>query len=86
MYDKVREGFLMTVNLGPELESIVLELARQQGVPPQDLGVEALRERFLAKSVVVQTHEEWMRLLSSAASDCGVSLPNSALSSEGLYD
>ena len=32
------------------------------------------------------THDEWMRRLRSAASDCGVSLSNEALSSEGLYD
>ena len=31
-------------------------------------------------------HEEWMRRLRSIASDCGVSLSNEALSSEGLYD
>ena len=31
-------------------------------------------------------HDEWMRRLRSAASDCGVSLSNEALSSEGLYD
>ena len=30
--------------------------------------------------------EEWLRRLRSAATDCGVSLSNEALSSEGLYD
>lgn len=30
--------------------------------------------------------EEWLRRLRSAATDCGVSLANEALSSEGLYD
>jgi len=32
------------------------------------------------------TQEEWLRRLRGAASDCGVSLSNEALSSEGLYD
>ena len=32
------------------------------------------------------TPEEWLRRLRSAASDCGISLSNEALSSEGLYD
>jgi hypothetical protein len=30
--------------------------------------------------------EEWLRRLRSAATDCGVSISNEALSSEGLYD
>jgi hypothetical protein len=30
--------------------------------------------------------EDWLRRLRRAASDCGVSLPNESLSSEGLYD
>jgi hypothetical protein len=33
-----------------------------------------------------QVQEEWLRRLRSAASDCGVSLSNEAVSSEGLYD
>jgi hypothetical protein len=32
------------------------------------------------------TNDEWLRRLRSAATDCGVSLSNEALSSEGLYD
>jgi predicted DNA-binding antitoxin AbrB/MazE fold protein len=34
----------------------------------------------------VVAEEEWLRRLRSAASDCGVSLTNEALSSEGIYD
>ncbi len=30
--------------------------------------------------------EEWLRRLRGAATDCGVSLSNEALSSEGLYE
>ena len=30
--------------------------------------------------------QEWLRRLRSAATDCGVSLSNEALSSDGLYD
>ena len=74
----------MTLNLGPELESIVVELARKQGVDPQSLILETLRERFLA--VPDANAADWVQLLRQAASDCGVSLRHSALSSEGLYD
>jgi uncharacterized protein (DUF433 family) len=34
----------------------------------------------------VHPRNEWERRLLGIATDCGVSLPNSALSSEGLYD
>jgi len=30
--------------------------------------------------------DDWLRRLRSASTDCGVSLSNEALSSEGLYD
>jgi len=35
---------------------------------------------------VTEAREDWLRRLRSAATDCGVSLANEALSSEGLYD
>jgi hypothetical protein len=33
-----------------------------------------------------ESQDEWERRLREAASDCGVSLSDEALSSEGLYD
>ena len=75
----------MVIRLGPELEAALNEAARRQGVDPEVLAVNALRERFLV-AAALQPQDEWERGLLAAARDCGVSLPDSALSSEGLYD
>jgi predicted transcriptional regulator len=74
----------MVITLGPDLEAALNELAHQQRVAPEVLAVNALRERFLATGL--QPRDEWERGLLEAARDCGVSLSDSALSSEGLYD
>jgi hypothetical protein len=76
----------MVITLDPELEAVLTELARQQGVAPEVLALDTLRERFLARRPPVEPQDEWERRLLQAASDCGVSLPHSALSSEGLYE
>lgn len=33
-----------------------------------------------------EPQDDWQRRLRQAASDCGISLPDSALSSEGIYE
>jgi hypothetical protein len=76
----------MVIRLGPDLETVLSDLARKCGVAPEDLALDALRERFLANTVRPEPRDEWERGLLDAARDCGVSLPNSALSSEGLYE
>lgn len=76
----------MVITLGPELEAALNELARRQGVTPEVLALNALRERFLTPTQPVSPQDEWERRLLGAASDCGVSLPHSAVSSEGLYE
>jgi hypothetical protein len=55
-------------------------------VAPEVIAVSALRERFLGRAVSLQPRDEWKRGLLEAARDCGVSLTDAALSSEGLYD
>ena len=75
----------MVLTISPELEAALNEIARQQGVAPEELAVNALQQRFLA-AAALQARDEWERGLLAAARDCGVSLSNSALSSEGLYD
>jgi hypothetical protein len=75
----------MVVTLGPELEAALKEQARRQGVAPEVLAIKALQERFLA-AAPLQPRDEWERGLLAAARDCGVSLPDSALSSEAIYD
>lgn len=75
----------MLIELGPDLEAVLSDAARQQGLAPEELALDALRERFLGK-LRVASRDDWERGLLDAARNCGVSLPDSALSSEGLYD
>lgn len=77
---------MMVVTLDPELETALTELARQQGVAPEVLALNALRERFLARPPLDQPQDEWERRLLGAATDCGVSLSHEAVSSEGHYE
>lgn len=76
----------MVIHLGSELEAALIESARRQGVAPEVLALDALRERFLAAASTVRPRDEWERRLLGVATDCGVSLPDSALSSDGLYE
>ena len=76
----------MVITLGPDLTAVLNDLARKQGVAPEALAENALRERFLIPAAMVQPRDEWGRGLLAAATDCGVSLSNEAISSEGLYE
>jgi hypothetical protein len=75
----------MVITLGPDLEAALNEEARRQGVAPEHLALDALRERFLAPAAL-QPRDEWERGLLASARPCGVSLPDAAVSSEGLYE
>jgi hypothetical protein len=75
----------MVIILSPELEAALTEQARRQGIAPEVLALNALHERFLGRAPL-EPRDEWERGLLAAAKNCGVSLPNSALSSEALYD
>ena len=79
------KGTAVVIKLGPELEAALNEQARRQGIAPEELALNTLRERFLA-AAALQPRDEWERGLLAAARDCGVSLPDWAVSSEGLYD
>lgn len=76
----------MTITLGTDLEAALKEQARKQGVAPEVLALNVLRERLLTPAQPIEPRDDWERLLRSAATDCGVSLSNEAVSSEGLYD
>ena len=76
----------MVIHLTPQLEAAISEQARQRGVTPEVLVLDALRDRFLARAPTVEPRDEWERKLFEAAIDCGVSPPDWALSSEGLYE
>jgi hypothetical protein len=75
----------MVITLDPELEAALGELAGRQGVAVEVLALNALRERFLAAGSI-QPRDEWERGLLATARECGVSLSDAVLSSEGLYD
>jgi hypothetical protein len=76
----------MVINLTQQLETALSEQARQRGITPEMLAFDVLSERFLPKISAVEPADDWERRLFGAAIDCGVSVPNSALSSDGLYE
>jgi len=76
----------MVISVDSDLERALNELARRHGVAPETLALNALRERFLVYEAAVQPQDEWERRLLSVAKNCAVSLPDSAVSSEGLYE
>lgn len=75
----------MVINLDPELEAALNEVARDKGVAPEVLALNVLRERILEMAKLLP-QDEWERGLLALARDCGVSLSNWAVSSEGIYD
>lgn len=75
----------MVLTLPPHLESALAEQARQRGVAPEALALELLR-RSLTPLDPPAPNDDWERKLLSAATDCGVSLPDAALSREAMYD
>ncbi len=75
----------MTITLPPQLESALAAQASRRGVAPEDLALDVLR-RHLLPATPPAPADEWERRLFGAAIDCGVSIPDEALSSEGLYE
>jgi hypothetical protein len=76
----------MVIKISSDLEAALNESALREGMAPDVLATSVLRERFLTPrgSSVAPDHRE--QLVRGLASDCGVSLPHAALSSEGLYE
>jgi hypothetical protein len=77
---------LVKIILDEALTAALHEAANHQGIAPEELALRTLREHFLSPTTALQPQDEWERGLLEAARDCGVSLPDAALSSEGLYD
>jgi predicted transcriptional regulator len=75
----------MIITLDPELETALNDLARRQGIAPEVLALNALRDHIRI-AALLEPRDEWERGLLEAARDYGVSLPNWAVSSEGIYD
>ena len=76
----------MVIHLSAELESVLSDQARRHGVSAEEMVLDALRDRFLRDVAPVEARDDWERRLFDAALDCGVSVPDSALSSDGLYE
>lgn len=75
----------MVITLPPQLEAALSAQARQRGVAPEALALDVLRRQLLPAAPPVPA-DEWERRLFAAAVDCGVSVPDAALSSDGLYE
>ena len=76
----------MEIALDSDLEAALKMEASRRRIAPETLALEALRERFKDALALLQPQDEWERRLHDIARDCGVSLPDSALSREELYD
>ena len=76
----------MVITLGADLAAALNEEARRRGVAPEALALNALRQRFLGTASLPEPQDEWERRLRALAKDRGVSLPDWAVSSEGLYE
>ncbi len=75
----------MVITLTPQLESALAAQARRRGVAPEVLALDVLGRQFLPP-VPPAPADEWERRLFAAAVDCGVSVTDAALSSDGLYE
>lgn len=71
----------MTLTLPAQLEAALVAQADRRGVAPEALALELLQRQLPPVPI-----DEWERRLFSLAVDCGVSPPDEALSSDGLYD
>lgn len=77
----------MTITLSPELFALLQERAHEQHLEPQILVEKILRQHLMEPHGRLPTpQDDWERLLLNAAIDCGVSLTDEAVSSEGIYE
>ena len=78
---------MVVVELDAELEAAIRKVAVSYDASPEAMALNVLRQRFLRKPVVpLIPRDDWERELLAIAVDCGVSLPDSAITSEALYD
>jgi hypothetical protein len=76
----------MTVTLDPNLEAALIEEAKRQGIDPETLVVNMLQKKFAQLRQPSEARDDWERLVLAAGSDCGISVPTSALTSDSLYE
>ena len=77
---------MVVITLEPELEAALNQAALRRGVVPELLVLDALRQRFLHSPPAAVPHDEWELRLLGMAREFGVSLPDSALSRQALYE
>ena len=76
----------MVITLTPDLEASLNEAARRQGIAPEALALKVIRECLTMLTKKYEPRDEWERMILQVGTKCGVSLPDHALSSEGLYE
>ena len=76
----------MTIEIGPELESVLASIAKDTGTTAAELALSILTQQLPAKFVPRMSADEFQRHLQAAASPCGVSLTDQDLSRETIYD
>lgn len=75
----------MVITVPPPLASALAAQAGQRGVAPEEFALDVLRQHLTPPPLDVAA-DEWERRLFGAAVACGVSVPDEALSSDGLYE
>ncbi len=75
----------MVVTLDPRLEAALTAQANHQGIAPEELALQMLRERLIA-AAPPEPRDVWERKLLEAARPWGVSLSDAALAREELYE
>lgn len=76
----------MAITLPAELENAVTNEAQKKGTTAEKVVLDALREKFAPRKLPFEPRDEWERGLLNMAVDCGVSLTDEQVSSEGLYE
>jgi hypothetical protein len=76
----------VVITLDPELEVALNQAALRRGAAPELLVLDALRQRFLHNAAPPVPDDEWELRLLGMARECGVSLPDAALSRQALYE
>ena len=80
----------MTITLTPDLEQKLARKAQELGTTPENFVLSKIQQEFTEtapkRQPPFEPQDEWERRLLGIGIDCGVSLSNEAVSSEGLYE
>lgn len=76
----------MVINPDLQLENAIRAAAEKWAASPERFALVVLRAHFLPSSLPFEPRDDWERALLSIGVDCGVSPPDSAFTSEELYD